>query len=154
MRCPYCKKADSRVVDSRAAEDGNTIRRRRECSGCGRRFTTYEVVEKIPLMVIKKAGNRQVFDKEKLMNGLIRAFDKRVVSMDQIKAIADDVERVLRNSMDQEITTEHIGELVMDRLKNFDEVAYIRFASVYRKFKDIGSFRDELDDLIRSRKEK
>lgn len=154
MRCPYCKKADSRVVDSRAAEDGNTIRRRRECSGCGRRFTTYEVVEKIPLMVIKKAGNRQIFDKNKLMNGLIRSCDKRVVSMDQIKAIADDVERVLRNSMDQEITTEHIGELVMERLKNFDEVAYIRFASVYRKFKDIGSFRDELDDLIRSRKEK
>ncbi len=154
MRCPYCKKADSRVVDSRAAEDGNTIRRRRECSGCGRRFTTYEVVEKIPLMVIKKSGNRQVFDKNKLMNGLIRSCDKRVVSMDQIKAIADDVERVLRNSMDQEITTEHIGELVMERLKNFDEVAYIRFASVYRKFKDIGSFRDELDDLIRSRNEK
>ncbi len=154
MRCPYCKKADSRVVDSRAAEDGNTIRRRRECSGCGRRFTTYEVVEKIPLMVIKKSGNRQIFDKNKLMNGLIRSCDKRVVSMDQIKAIADDVERVLRNSMDQEITTEHIGELVMERLKNFDEVAYIRFASVYRKFKDIGSFRDELDDLIRSRNEK
>ena len=154
MRCPFCKKADSRVIDSRAADDGNTIRRRRECTGCGKRFTTYEVVEKIPLMVIKNDGRRVVFDRNKLLNGLIRSCDKRDISTEHIVSLANEIEKELRNTMDREVTTKAIGELVMEKLKNFDEVAYIRFASVYRKFADISNFRDELEDLLKERKEK
>lgn len=154
MRCPFCKKADSRVIDSRAADDGNTIRRRRECTGCGKRFTTYEVVEKIPLMVIKNDGRRVVFDRNKLLNGLIRSCDKRDISTERIVSLANEIEKELRNTMDREVTTKAIGELVMEKLKNFDEVAYIRFASVYRKFADISNFRDELEDLLKERKEK
>ena len=130
MRCPFCKKADSRVIDSRAADDGNTIRRRRECTACSRRFTTYETVEKIPLMVIKNDGRRVVFDRNKLLNGLIRSCDKRDIPTERIVALADDIEKELRNTMDREVYTRDIGELVMEKLKNFDEVAYIRFASV------------------------
>ena len=154
MRCPFCKKADSRVIDSRAADDGNTIRRRRECTGCGKRFTTYEVVEKIPLMVIKNDGRRVVFDRNKLLNGLIRSCDKRDIPTERIVSLANEIEKELRNTMDREVTTKAIGELVMEKLKNFDEVAYIRFASVYRKFADISNFRDELEDLLKERKEK
>ena len=147
MRCPFCKKPDSRVIDSRAAEDGNTIRRRRECSGCGKRFTTYEVLEMVPLVVIKNDGRRELFDREKLLKGLIRSCDKRDISMERIVALENDIERELRNTMEREVTARSIGELVMERLKDFDEVAYIRFASVYRKFRDISNFLDELEKL-------
>ena len=132
MRCPYCKQLDSRVIDSRGADDGNSIRRRRECTACGRRFTTYEVVEKMPLIVIKNDGRRVVFDHDKLLNGLIRSCDKRNIPTEQIVSLADEIERELRNTMDREVTTKAIGELVMEKLRNFDEVDYIRFASVYR----------------------
>ena len=151
MRCPFCKEEDSRVVDSRAADDGNTIRRRRECASCGKRFTTYETVEKIPLMVIKNDGRRVVFDRNKLLNGLIRSCDKRDIPTERIIALADEIEKELRNTMNREVYTRDIGELVMEKLKNFDEVAYIRFASVYRKFADISGFREELEALIREK---
>ncbi|MDY4696566.1 transcriptional regulator NrdR [Selenomonas montiformis] len=147
MKCPFCKQADSRVIDSRAAEDGATIRRRRECNGCGRRFTTYEVVEKLPLMVVKQDGRREVFKRDKILNGVIRSCDKRDISMEHIVALVNDIERDIRNTMDQEISSAKIGEMVMARLKDFDEVAYIRFASVYRKFADISSFLEELKEL-------
>ena len=151
MRCPFCKEEDSRVVDSRAADDGNTIRRRRECTSCGKRFTTYETVEKIPLMVIKNDGRRVVFDRNKLLNGLIRSCDKRDIPTERIVALADEIEKELRNTMNREVYTRDIGELVMEKLKNFDEVAYIRFASVYRKFADISGFREELEALLREK---
>ena len=151
MRCPYCKDLDSRVIDSRAADDGNSIRRRRECTSCNRRFTTYEVVEKMPLMVIKNDGRRVVFEKDKLLNGLIRSCEKRNIATDRIVTLADEIERELRNTMDREVTTKAIGELVMEKLKNFDEVAYIRFASVYRKFADISMFKEELEELLREK---
>ena len=151
MRCPFCKEEDSRVVDSRAADDGNTIRRRRECTSCGKRFTTYETVEKIPLMVIKNDGRRVVFDRNKLLNGLIRSCDKRDIPTERIVALADEIEKELRNTMDREVYTRDIGELVMEKLKDFDEVAYIRFASVYRKFADISGFREELEALLREK---
>ena len=151
MRCPFCKEADSRVIDSRAADDGNTIRRRRECTTCGKRFTTYETVEKIPLMVIKTDGRRVVFDRNKLLNGLIRSCDKRDIPTERIVALADEIEKELRNTMNREVYTRDIGELVMEKLKNFDEVAYIRFASVYRKFADISGFREELEALLREK---
>ncbi|MBP5200195.1 MAG: transcriptional repressor NrdR [Schwartzia sp.] len=154
MRCPYCKQLDSRVIDSRAADDGNSIRRRRECTSCGRRFTTYEVVEKMPLMVIKNDGRRVVFDKDKLLNGLIRSCEKRNIPTERVVALADEIERELRNTMEREVTTKAIGELVMEKLKSFDEVAYIRFASVYRKFADISMFKEELEELLRSRADK
>ena len=151
MRCPFCKEEDSRVIDSRAADDGNTIRRRRECTSCGKRFTTYETVEKIPLMVIKNDGRRVVFDRNKLLNGLIRSCDKRDIPTERIIALADEIEKELRNTMNREVYTRDIGELVMEKLKNFDEVAYIRFASVYRKFADISGFREELEALLREK---
>ena len=154
MRCPYCKQLDSRVIDSRAADDGNSIRRRRECTSCGRRFTTYEVVEKMPLMVIKNDGRRVVFDTDKLLNGLIRSCEKRNIPTERVVALADEIERELRNTMEREVTTKAIGELVMEKLKSFDEVAYIRFASVYRKFADISMFKEELEELLRSRADK
>ena len=151
MRCPFCKEEDSRVIDSRSADDGNTIRRRRECTSCGKRFTTYETVEKIPLMVIKNDGRRVVFDRNKLLNGLIRSCDKRDIPTERIVALADEIEKELRNTMDREVYTRDIGELVMEKLKNFDEVAYIRFAPVYRKFADISGFREELEALLREK---
>lgn len=154
MRCPYCGKADSRVVDSRAADEGATIRRRRECTGCGRRFTTYEVVEKVPLMVIKNDGRREPFKQEKLLNGLIRSCEKRDISMERIVRLANEIEREVRNTMEREIPSKKLGQLVMDHLRDFDEVAYIRFASVYRKFADIGNFITELDELRESKKKK
>ncbi len=152
MLCPFCKKGDSRVIDSRSADDGNSIRRRRECSACGRRFTTYEVVEKTPLMVIKNDGRRVVFDRDKLLKGLIRSCDKRDIPTERVVSLADEIERELRNTMEREVTTKAIGELVMEKLKNFDEVAYIRFASVYRKFGDISMFKEELEELLREKR--
>ena len=147
MKCPFCKQADSRVIDSRAAEDGTTIRRRSECNGCGKRFTTYEVVEKLPLMVVKQDGRREVFKRDKLLNGIVRSCDKRDISMERIVTLVNEIERDVRNTMEQEVPSSKIGELVMNRLKDFDEVAYIRFASVYRKFADISSFLEELKVL-------
>lgn len=147
MRCPFCKTADSRVVDSRAAEDGKAIRRRRECNACGKRFTTYEMVELVPLMVIKNGGAREPFSREKLLNGLVRSCNKRDISMERIMELAASVEQEVRNTMDREVKSRDIGEIVMEKLKSFDEVAYIRFASVYRKFTDAESFQTELDSL-------
>ena len=150
MRCPFCKEEDSRVVDSRAADDGNTSRRRRECASCGKRFTTYETVEKIPLMVIKNDGRRVVFDRNKLLNGLIRSCDKRDIPTERIIALADEIEKELRNTMNREVYTRDIGELVMEKLKNFDEVAYIRFASVYLSFQDVEAFINTIAELRRN----
>lgn len=152
MRCPFCRIGDSKVVDSRSAEEGNTIRRRRECSSCGKRFTTYEVIEQIPLMVIKNDGRRVVFDKNKLLNGIIRSCEKRSISMENINVLTNEIEKELRNTMDREVSTRTIGELVMKKLKGFDQVAYVRFASVYRKFADINNFKDELEDLMNTKK--
>ena len=148
MRCPFCKEEDSRVIDSRSADDGNSIRRRRECSKCGRRFTTYEIIERLPLVVVKKDGRRQTFDKVKLINGMVRACEKRPVSLSVLESVADDIEQELQNFLEREITTTLIGELVMKRLKDIDEVAYVRFASVYRQFKDINTFMEELSKLL------
>ena len=148
MKCPFCGHLESKVVDSRPAEEGASIRRRRECLACHKRFTTYETVESLPLMVIKKDGNRQTFDKTKLLNGMIRACEKRPVSYDTLEKIADEIEQELQNSLERETSTERIGELVMDRLKNVDEVAYVRFASVYRQFKDLNTFMTELNRLL------
>ena len=147
MKCPFCKKPDSRVIDSRAADDGATIRRRRECSECGRRFTTYEVVEKLPLMVVKRDNRREPFSRDKLLTGIIRSCDKRDISMEQITNFVAEIERTIRNRTEPEVPSEKIGEIVMERLKDFDEVAYIRFASVYRKFDDITNFIEELETL-------
>ena len=148
MRCPYCGYSESKVIDSRPAEEGATIRRRRECLSCQKRFTTYEIVERLPLVVVKKDKSRQTFDKMKLLNGMIRACEKRPIPMAELEQIADDIEQELQNSLEREISTEKIGELVMARLKELDEVAYVRFASVYRQFKDINTFRDELNKLL------
>lgn len=151
MKCPYCDYYDSKVVDSRPIEEGQAIRRRRECTSCGKRFTTYENIEEIPLIVIKKDGSRQVYNRAKLLNGLIRACEKRPVSMKQMEEVVDDIEKTLYNSMEKEITTNYIGELIMDKLKNIDDVSYVRFASVYRQFKDIDTFKLELDKLLKDK---
>ena len=148
MKCPFCGHLESKVVDSRPAEEGASIRRRRECLECRKRFTTYEIVESLPLMVIKKDGNRQTFDKTKLLNGMIRACEKRPVPYDTLEKFADEIEQELQNSLERETSTERIGELVMERLKNVDEVAYVRFASVYRQFKDLNTFMTELNRLL------
>ncbi len=148
MRCPYCGYNDSRVVDSRPADDRDSIRRRRECMSCGRRFTTYETVESLPLVVIKKDGSRQAFDRQKLLRGMIQACYKRAVDTNLLESISLEIEQELQNSMKREIPAEQIGELVMERLKELDDVSYVRFASVYRQFKDISSFRDELNKLL------
>ncbi len=144
MKCPYCKNTSNRVVDSRTAEDGTSIRRRRECMKCGRRFTTYEVIEKLPLMVVKHDGRREAFDREKIRQGIIRSCEKRNISMERINTLVHDIEIEIRNTMEQEVPSSEIGELVMKKLRDFDGVAYIRFASVYRKFDDIGNFLEEL----------
>jgi len=140
MKCIYCGNSESKVLDSRANEETNSIRRRRECLSCGKRFTTYETVETTPLLVIKSDESRQEFDREKLKRGIIRACEKRPVTMSQINEMVEDIEKVLSNSLDQEIRSSKIGELVMERLKQIDEVSYIRFASVYRKFADLTHF--------------
>lgn len=148
MKCPYCSHPESKVVDSRPSDEGSSIRRRRECLACHKRFTTYETMESLPLMVVKKDGSRQTFDKTKLLNGMIRACEKRPVSFGTLEEMANEIEQVLQNEMDREIPTARIGELVMERLKLVDEVAYVRFASVYRQFKDISTFMEELNKLL------
>jgi transcriptional repressor NrdR len=148
MKCPYCSFSESRVIDSRPAEEGATIRRRRECLSCQKRFTTYEIMERVPLIVIKKDGSRQTFDKIKLLNGMLRACEKRPVALADLQRVTDEIEQELQNSLEREINTTAIGELVMKKLKTLDEVAYVRFASVYRQFKDINTFMDELNKLL------
>ena len=152
MRCPYCDNEDSKVIDSRHTEDGRAIRRRRECEECGRRFTTYEKIEEVILMVIKKDGSRQAFDRNKLLNGIIRACEKRPVSIADMEKIVDDIERGLNNTMEKEVESSLIGELVMERLRDLDEVAYVRFASVYRQFTDINTFVAEIEKLLTNKK--
>ena len=148
MRCPYCSNEESKVIDSRPTDEGERIRRRRECLNCQKRFTTYEIIESLPVIVIKKDKSREVFNREKLISGMLRACEKRPVSINDIENAVDDIEVMLQNSLDREVTSTKIGELVMDKLKNLDEVAYVRFASVYRQFKDISTFMDELNKLL------
>ena len=147
MRCPYCEYDSSKVIDSRHTEDGYAIRRRRECESCGRRFTTYEKVEETILMVVKKDGRREAFDRTKLLNGIIRACEKRPVSLATMEEVIEKIERGLYNMMEKEVESEFIGELVMDHLKKIDEVAYVRFASVYRQFTDVSTFVSEIEKL-------
>ena len=146
MKCPFCGYRESKVVDSRPAEE--SIRRRRECLACEKRFTTYETVESLPMMVIKKDGSRQSFDRQKVFNGMLRACEKRPVSVAQLEQLAAEIEQSLQNSLEREIQTQEIGEQVMDKLKTVDEVAYVRFASVYRQFKDINTFMQELSKIL------
>ena len=151
MKCPFCGFLDSKVVDSRPAEDGASIRRRRECLSCRKRFTTFEVMETLPVVVIKKDGSRQSFDRSKLLNGMIRACEKRPVPFETLERIVGEIEQILQNEMTREVPSEQIGEMVMDRLKDVDEVAYVRFASVYRQFKDISTFMSELNKLLQEK---
>ena len=153
MKCPYCGYLEDKVVDSRPADEGARIRRRRECLSCGKRFTTYEMIESMPLYVVKRDGTRQAFDRMKLINGMLRACEKRPVALDGIEKIADDIELELRGRLEKEVKSVTIGEMVMDRLKEIDEVSYVRFASVYRSFKDVNSFIDELNSLLRDSSE-
>ncbi len=149
MKCPFCAYEESRVIDSRPTDEGERIRRRRECLKCQKRFTTYEIIENLPVIVIKKDNSREPFNRDKVLGGLMRACEKRPVSIDMLEHIIDDIEANLQNSLDREVTSEKIGELVMDKLKEVDEVAYVRFASVYRQFKDIDTFMSELNKLIK-----
>ncbi len=153
MKCLYCDCTESKVIDSRSAEDGRTIRRRRECVSCGRRFTTYETIEVSPVLVVKNNGERQAFNAEKIRNGIIKACEKRPVSVADIDEMVADISKQVYNSMESEITTKEIGEMVMERLKKKDEVAYVRYASVYRSFKDLSSFMSELKKIMKSAKE-
>ena len=148
MKCPFCGFAESKVIDSRPADEGTSIRRRRECLACQRRFTTYETMERLPLVVIKRDGSRQTFDKNKLIGSMLKACEKRSVALNDLEKIANDIEQELQNELEREIPTSEIGEMVMNRLKSLDEVAYVRFASVYRQFKDINTFMDELTHLL------
>ncbi len=148
MKCPFCAYTESKVIDSRPAEEGATIRRRRECLACKRRFTTYENIERMPLVVIKRDGSRQSFDRVKLINGMVRACEKRPVSLAQLEKIADDIEQELQGHLEREVSTAEIGEMVMSHIRKVDEVAYVRFASVYRSFKDINTFMEELTKLL------
>jgi len=148
MNCPFCGQFDSKVIDSRPTDEGQAIRRRRECNACQKRFTTYEKVEEIPLIVIKKSGNREPFNRNKILKGIIRACEKRPVSLKEIQAVVNDLEKHLQNEMEKEVATEQIGSMVMDALKNLDEVAYVRFASVYREFKDLNTFMEELKKIL------
>ena len=148
MKCPFCGYTESRVVDSRPAEEGASIRRRRECLACQRRFTTYEVMERLPLVVIKRDGSRQTFDKNKLIGSMLKACEKRSVALGDLERIADEIEQELQNELEREIPTSEIGEMVMRRLQTLDQVAYVRFASVYRQFKDISTFMEELTRLM------
>ena len=152
MKCPYCTCEESKVIDSRPTDDSERIRRRRECAGCQKRFTTYEVVETTPLMVVKKDKSRESFDRQKLFNSLRRACDKRAVSVSQLEGIVDGIEQALQNAMEREVPTESIGEMAMEQLKRVDEVSYVRFASVYREFRDLNSFMDELAKLLKEKK--
>lgn len=152
MKCPFCETRDTRVIDSRPTEDGHAIRRRRVCDHCGKRFTTYEKVEDVFFMVIKKDGSREAFDRSKVLNGIIKACEKRPVSMAEIEHIVDEIERGLNNMMQKEIESKIIGEVIMEHLKELDEVAYVRFASVYRQFKDVNTFVQEIQKLLDSGK--
>ena len=149
MRCPFCGELDSKVIDSRPAQEGTSIRRRRECLVCKKRFTTYEFIEQTPLIVVKRDGSRQSFDRVKLINGMVRACEKRPVGLEQLEKIATEIETELHGRIEREIPSAEIGEMVMKRLKDVDEVAYVRFASVYRSFKDIESFLEELNKLLK-----
>ena len=148
MKCPYCGFLESKVIDSRSADEGSSICRRRECLGCQRRFTTYEIMERLPLVVVKRDGSRQTFDKNKLVNSMLKSCEKRSVELEQLEDIATDIEQNLQSALEREIPTSEIGEMVMARLKELDEVAYVRFASVYRQFKDINTFMEELTKLL------
>ena len=148
MKCPFCSYEESKVIDSRPADDGERIRRRRECIKCGKRFTTYEIIESVPIIVVKKDKSRQVFDRQKLFNGMIKACEKRPVTSDDIDRAIDDIELQLQNTLDREVTSIQIGELAMEKLKEIDDVAYVRFASVYRQFRDINTFMQELSKLL------
>lgn len=151
MKCPFCGYTESKVIDSRSADDSERIRRRRECLKCGKRFTTHEIIETVPVIVVKRDKSRESFDRNKLTNGLVRACEKRPVSIDKIEEIVNNIESKVQSSLDREVTTEQIGELAMKELKNVDEVSYVRFASVYRSFKDIETFMDELNKLLKEK---
>lgn len=152
MKCPYCGYAESKVVDSRPTDEGATIRRRRECINCKGRFTTYEKIEETPIMVVKKDGNRQVFDRNKIINGMIKSCEKRPVSRDEIENAANNIEKAVQNTLKKEVTSDELGKMVMKELKDLDEVSYVRFASVYRQFKDVQSFFDELEEIMNQKK--
>ena len=147
MKCPYCGYSESKVIDSRPTDEGERIRRRRECLNCAKRFTTYEVIETVPVVVVKKDKSREAFDRNKLLNGLLRACEKRPVPLETLERIVDEIETLLQNSLDREVPSTLIGTYAMDKLKKVDEVAYVRFASVYREFKDINTFMDELNKI-------
>lgn len=148
MKCPFCSYEESKVIDSRPTDEGERIRRRRECLKCAKRFTTYEMIESLPIIVIKKDGSRETFDRQKLLTGMLRACEKRPVSIETLDHAISDIETVIQNSLDREVSSDKIGELVMEKLKDIDEVAYVRFASVYRQFKDINTFMNELNKLL------
>ncbi len=148
MRCPFCGEQESKVVDSRHSDDGLSIRRRRECMGCQRRFTTYEIVETLPIIVVKRNGSRQNFDRNKIINSMIRAFDKRKVDVSDLERIATEIEQTIQNNLEREISSDRLGEMVMERLKPLDEVAYIRFASIYHRFQDASSFMREISKYL------
>lgn len=152
MKCPYCGFEESKVIDSRPVEDSNSIRRRRECINCEKRFTTYEKIENVPIVVIKKDKTREAFDSDKLLNGLLKSCEKRPVPTESLEQMVEEIENIIANTMEREITSSQIGELVMERLKKIDEVAYVRFASVYRQFKDINTFMAELNNLLTDKK--
>ena len=151
MKCPFCAFEESKVIDSRPTDEGERIRRRREYIKCGKRFTTYEIIESVPIFVIKKDKSREAFDRNKLLGGMMRACEKRQVTIETLEKAVDEIEANLQNSLDREVTSIHIGELAMDKLKDIDEVAYVRFASVYRHFKDINAFMDELSTLLKTK---
>ncbi len=151
LKCPFCAFEESKVIDSRPTDEGERIRRRRECIKCGKRFTTYEIIESVPIFVIKKDKSREAFDRNKLLGGMMRACEKRQVTIETLEKAVDEIEANLQNSLDREVTSIHIGELAMDKLKDIDEVAYVRFASVYRHFKDINAFMDELSTLLKTK---
>jgi transcriptional repressor NrdR len=153
LKCPFCGYSESRVIDSRPTDEGERIRRRRECLKCSKRFTTYEIIENVPIVVIKKDKSRETFDRNKLLSGLLRACEKRPVSIDTLERIVDEIETLLQNSLDREVSSQRIGTYAMEKLKTVDEVAYVRFASVYRQFKDINSFMEELSKIINSKKD-
>lgn len=148
MKCPFCGYSESKVIDSRPTDEGERIRRRRECISCQKRFTTYEIIESVPVIVVKKDKSRETFNRDKLFDGMLRACEKRKVSIEQLEHAVNEIEAELQNSLDREVTSVHIGELAMEKLKELDEVAYVRFASVYRQFKDINTFMDELAKLL------
>lgn len=148
MKCPFCGYEESKVIDSRPTDEGERIRRRRECIKCGKRFTTYEIIESVPIIVVKKDKSREAFDRDKLLSGMLRACEKRQVSIETLENAVSEIEAVLQNSLDREVTSVHVGELAMEKLKEIDEVAYVRFASVYRQFKDINTFMEELAKLL------